>query len=158
MGIFWVIRHDLHFLAGERDDTRGAPRSAGHARSCHHNNPTIGDPTVMRRATAPRAIAPTLSLGDSFEPSGSRCGLLSAIKPALILALIVTPSWGEVALGVLRLAVNDLGRTLLGAVDRAIGASRVLNAAGNSHRDRHLLDGGRPIQPGGIPVELVVAA
>ena len=44
-------------------------------------------------------------------------------------------AWGKVALGVLGLTVDDLGRTLFGAVDRAVGAGRVLNAASECEID-----------------------
>ena len=40
----------------------------------------------------PSANAPTLSAGESFEPFGSMCGLLSATRPGVILTPTLTPA------------------------------------------------------------------
>src|SRR4029450_10033586 len=56
----------------------------------HHNTPTIGEPTAISSVTAASAIAPTRSAGESLAPLGSRCGLLSATRPGVILTPILT--------------------------------------------------------------------
>src|SRR6185312_14877209 len=55
-----------------------------------------------------------------------------------------------------RHSVSDLGCALRGALHSAVRAGGVLNSTWRADPDRDLLDRGRPVQPCGVPVELVV--
>ena len=57
----------------------------------HQSTPTIGEPMAISAATPAPTMAAILAPGESFDPSGSRSGLLSAISPGVILTPIETP-------------------------------------------------------------------
>ena len=90
----------------------------------------------MSSETPASAKAPILSAGESLEPFGSMCGLLSATRPGLILTptLTLAPGCTSVCPKVASAALGDvLGLTRCGAARRSGEAVDVLSAT------RHLV-------------------
>jgi hypothetical protein len=155
-----VVGNHLGLLARQRNGSGARPAyrlSRPFLR--HHSTPTIGDPISTARLAAPPTPAMTFSDVLSFEPSGSRCGLLSAIKSRLDLDSDADPlSLGEIGLAEHRLAIDDVGFAGCSALSRPVETAHVLRPLRDARGDLDRLDRRGPVEAGRIPEELVVAA
>ena len=139
-------------------------RTAGRGRSCATRaTPTIGEPIehaapAPRRGRSARPSRPSVSL----RPVGFEVRRVVGDQAGLDLDADGQTPWpaGRLAWRELADPVGDLvGRAGLVALDRPGEAAQLLRAAGHGGLDRRRRSiGGCPVQPGGVPVELVVAA